>query len=561
MSVLRFEPKPRGRCCGIPYQLSSGPWFGPQKRGRELLRNSLRQVEAIAPDDFIRYLKSRLAACAASIEWITFFKYRERRPAPAWELRFAVCNTLPRYEARQLLYRDAARIVDATGWYPLVMGRRIRQRRPLPMPQIRRLGTLRRMMNSIRLGEIIEIRAGAPDSSGSSILLQFDHNVVLLDFGFRCDLSAGPVPRVAFLTHSHEDHSGGIKGAMAARIPILLNESIYRQLLDNGRLPDSGRENCFPVTAPCRFFSQDGAEIRLIPGAHSPGTTMVLITTLGINQILYPGDYCLTNAYYQRSPGDLMRYFSKSARSRTLLIDGTFLGYELKHECASLDELEVALTSILKSGRSAIFLSKGIENLYPLYLWVFRKFYSSGGGHDRSLVLDPKLQLLLDSTFGDMFFRHRQPDPYISAILKKAETNYVESARIYHLANGRIPRSLPHPVDVFCSTEQAQRVLLDLSGDAVFFVIGRRSNHVERLLAGPLANKDIRLLDGVDFTFHSRPGDVARIVSCAAANGVRPILFHNYPNIIRSALDELGVPRESYGILQGAAQETDDKTR
>ncbi len=107
-----------------------------------------------------------------------------------------------------------------------------------------------------------------------------------------------------------------------------------------------------------------------------------------------------------------MRYFSKSARSRTLLIDGTFLGYELKHECASLDELEVALTSILKSGRSAIFLSKGIENLYPLYLRVFRKFYSSGGGHDRSLVLDPKLQLLLDSTFGDMFFRHRQPDPY-----------------------------------------------------------------------------------------------------------------------------------------------------
>ena len=548
MSVLRFQSSPKGKCCGIPYELSKGPWFGPAKRGRDLLLASPRQGIEVSPDDFVRYLQAELPKAARGIERIQFVRSRERRPDP-WELRFAVCNTFANYDARKLLYLDAAKIVEATGWYPLVTGSRVRERRKIPVPKIRRIGTLWDVFDSVRLGEIINIRAVVPGQEGSSILVECEGAGVLLDFGFRCRLPPSSKARIGFLTHRHDDHAGGIKGAIEAGLPIVLNESIYRQLLDDNRLSETERACCFPVTAPCTFFSGDRAEIKLIPGAHSPGAAMVRITSARGNQLLYPGDYCLANAYYELPPRDLLRHFSKTARSRTLLVDGTFLGYDLKAKSMSLVDLKKAVTLIHRSGRTAVFLSKSAEYLYPLYIWMFRTFYSSGGGHERSLVLDKKLQLLLDSTFGELFLRHRQIDPFVTSILKKAESNYVESVRIYHLLNGQVPRSLPPPVDIFCTAEHAQRLLANLPGDPAFFVVGRRDPKIEHLLGGPLAGKDVRTLEGADFTFHSRPEDVARIVATAAGNGIRPVVFHNYPDKILSALDQLGVEKNSYEPL------------
>jgi hypothetical protein len=158
-----------------------------------LLLSSSRQCVPVTPDDFIRFLKVELPKPARSIEWIKFIKYQERRPARPWDLTFAICHTRPDYQARRQLFELGPKIVEATGWYPLVMGRRIRDWRGLPMPQIRRLGSLRRMLNSVRFGEIFGVRARG--RSGTSILVQFTHGMMLFDFGFRCNLSGEPTPR------------------------------------------------------------------------------------------------------------------------------------------------------------------------------------------------------------------------------------------------------------------------------------------------------------------------------------------------------------------------------
>ena len=118
------------------------------------------------------------------------------------------------------------------------------------------------------------------------------------------------------------------------------------------------------MTAPCTFFSGDRAEIKLIPGAHSPGAALVRITSARGNQLLYPGDYCLANADYQLPPRDLLRHFSRQ-QNRTLLVDGTFLGDDLKAKSMSLVDLKKAATPIHRSGRTAVFLSKSAEYLYP----------------------------------------------------------------------------------------------------------------------------------------------------------------------------------------------------
>ena len=145
------------------------------------------------------------------------------------------------------------------------------------------------------------------------------------------------------------------------------------------------------------------------------------------------------------------------------------------------------------------------------------------------VVLDKKLQLLLDSTFGELFLRHRQIDPFVTSILKKAESNYVESVRIYHLLNGQVPRPCLHLLISFVRRNMPSGFSLT-SGGPRFFRSGPQGPKNRHLVGRPLAGKDVRTLEGADFTFHSPPEDVARIVATAAGNGIWPVVFHNYPD-------------------------------
>jgi hypothetical protein len=555
VSVLRFKPSSKGNFAGIPFELPGGPWFGPRKRGRQLLEAPSTRERDLTREEFITYLKTELPHVAASIELIKFYSYREEDSGDPWNVRFAICHMLPRFEPRKKLFEDGPRITSATGWYPLVMGRRLRDRRHLPMPKIRRVTTLWDTVNPIRLGEIVEVRSLHENPDGNSIVVQFEHASLLLDFGFNCRLGGQPKPSLAILSHNHADHVGGIRDVLKAGVPVLLNESVYWQLLDQNKLSADERRLCFPVTFPSRFFTKDRAEIKLISGAHSPGAMMVLLTMPSGDQLLYPGDYCLRNAYYQLKSNDLLRHFSPTAGKRFLLVDGTFLGYNIKDEShTSLDELASRLSALYQACTSTVFFAQSADYLYTLYIWLFGKFYSGGGGHDRSLVIDTKLQYLLDSTFADIFFRLRgrrqKRDPFINAVLGKGETAYVESARLYPLDNGRIPRSMIPPYDVLCNMEQVQRFLPSLPPETAFFAVGRRDKRMLTLCADLLGGRDLAYLDGSDFTFHSRPEDVAAIVRTAASNGVMPIVFHNYPHKTREALSALGIDESLYQCLR-----------
>jgi hypothetical protein len=69
------------------------------------------------------------------------------------------------------------------------------------------------------------------------------------------------------------------------------------------------------------------------------------------------------------------------------------------------------------------------------------------------------------------------------------------------------------------------------------------------LCADNLGDRDLAYLDGSDFTFHSRPEDVAAIVTAAASKNVKPIIFHNYPDRIQRALSAFGINESLYECL------------
>jgi hypothetical protein len=166
---------------------------------------------------------------------------------------------------------------------------------------------------------------------------------------------------------------------LSAGVPVLLSESVYWQLVDRGEIPAGPEEKlCFPVTLPCTLHLGDHIDLRLVPGAHTPGATMVRITTAR-EQVLYPGDYCLRNAYYKRHPSDLLGHFAEPAKRGLLLVDGTFLGYQLQgHALSTLKDLTQELRALHKAEKSVVFLAQSADYLYTIYIWLFRNFYAHG---------------------------------------------------------------------------------------------------------------------------------------------------------------------------------------
>jgi glyoxylase-like metal-dependent hydrolase (beta-lactamase superfamily II) len=403
----------------------------------------------------------------------------------------------------------------------------------------------------LRLGALIELRGIA--TRGTSILAQLERGSLLFDFGFECDLKNMQAPKFAILTHAHKDHSGGLRDVLNAKVPILLSESVYWQLIDRKELSDPAEQKlCFPLTLPCRLHMGDGAELKLTAGAHTPGAMMARLTTSKQEQILFPGDYCLRNAYYQQHPNDLVRQFAASDARRLLLLDGTFLGYDLKdHTISTLESLEAEIRKLHERRKTVAFLAQSADFLYMIYIWLFRNFYAHGNrSGSRWLVVDDRLQNLLDSTFADIHFRrHKQRDPFIRSILGGADANYVETVRLYPLENATLPIDLPPPFDVFCCSNHIEAIANQLGPETHFFLVGHLRSKFEAMCRSAAAERPWTRLDGCDFAFHSSPQDIGRIIEAASADKIVPIIFHNRADRVRSALSEVGVGDKSYDCL------------
>lgn len=539
---------------GLYYEVVDKPWFGPRKRGKGMLLNSPLYGEELEPKAFIEYLEHTYKDYFPYIEWIRFHRclYRER-DGESWRQRFAICNTRPDYGTRSILHEDGLKITSETGWYPLTMGRRLkgwRAQKPIWLATQERFS---KMQCGQSYGAFQNINSLDVENQGCSFLLSFKNQNIILDFGFEYALkSKNLLPSFGVLTHTHLDHSGGVSTALQQEIPIFLSESVYWQLHTLGRI-NGCMELLFVVRPPAKFTSVDGTVFDFLPGAHSPGSMMVLITTNSNEQLLYPGDYCLSNAYYQQNPQDLLGVFSANTFPRWLLVDSTFLGHGPTNSSEQdLEQVKQMLTAKYKHDKTVIFTALSYDYLYSVYIWLFQLFYRGEKTKiNRWLIVEDDLFRLMTSTFGPFILRkHQQYDPFLEAILKSGMSNYLESVHLYTMSSGVFPDGLPGPYDIFCNFELLPSILQQTGKDVSLIAIGEQNPIFRQILSECTDNTtQVYSLDGPDFSFHSSGKAVSQIVQAAIKEGVHPIAFHNFPKRIQKALESFGISKDQYRCL------------
>lgn len=279
---------------------------------------------------------------------------------------------------------------------------------------------------------------------------------------------------------------------------------------------------------------------------------MVMVTTAAKQQLLYTSDYCLHNSYYQQTPADILGMFSDSATGKWLLLDGAFLGHEPETKSEiDLNILKRDLKREHNRGHDVIVVAESADYLYCIIMWLFQTFYTGDKSQlDRHLLVDTSIIRLLETTFEPFILRqHDRYDPFMKAVLGKGMSNYLESVRLYPFTDELDRSRPPGPYDIICTAPHLARGLNMAKGDILVLIVGRLLGSTEDNLRPLLKEKRSLWLQGPDFTFHSSAADVVNIVSTAAKEGIRPIIFHNFPKRVHKALDTHGISSQSYECL------------
>ena len=534
---------------GITFEIAEKPWFGPKQRGRAMLLASPRYGRETRCEEFIEFLLTEFPAFFKHIQHIRFHRCEfAEEGKPSWALRYAILYTYPDYETRQVLYKQGETVTNLTGWYPLVTGQRVRLYRSSDPQWLSEGRGLSEHLMDHEFGGLRSIANINTKDAGCSLILEFEHRAVLLDFGF--SFSAPEIqnrPTFGVLTHTHRDHSGGTRDALKDGIPALMSESVFLQLSACQRWLGSEMSRIGQVRPPCSIRSgRDGTRFDFLPGAHSPGAMMVLVTGADGTQVLYPGDYCLSNRYYSQEPSHLCNLLSGSTGAKFLLIDGTFLGHGPRPSEAS-DGLVATLSAAHNEGLPIVFSAESLDYLFAAYIWYFKSFY--GGPKQkitRHLIVQELLIRLIETSFEAFIHRrHEEFDSFLKATVGTSMSNYLESVRLYPFSVGSWPGHVDGPTDLFCSADLVDEACKKLSRQPLVVLIGRS----RRETAESLPVKSTCTLDGPDFAFHSTPKDVAAIVRCAVRKGIRPLVFHNFGKRIRKALKDEGISEQDYEVV------------
>jgi len=535
---------------GITFEIAEKPWFGPKQRGRAMLLASSRYGREVGYAEFIDFLRETFPTLFKNIQHVRFHRCEFADGAkPPWALRYALLFTEPDYETRQLLYEQGEAITNATGWYPLVTGQRVRLHRSADPKWLAEGRMLSEAFIDHEFGALRNIASINAKDAGCSLLLQFERRSVLLDFGFSfLPSDAAKTPTLGVLTHTHRDHSGGTRDVLKAGIPILMSESVFLQLGAFRRWQRSEMSRIAQIRPPCSVRSgKDDTRFDFLPGAHSPGALMIRVTGSDGTQILYPGDYCLSNRYYSEEPSSLCDLFNAEGGARFLLVDGTFLGHGPKTNEAEGESITATLLEAHDQGHPIVFCAESLDYLYAAYIWYFKTFYSGPKQKlTRTLYVQESLIRLVETSFEAFIHRrHEEFDPFLKAVVGTSMSNYLESVRLYPFSAGSWPDHVDGPNDLFCSVELLEEACRKFSCQPIVLLIGRNRKVVPQSVAG----NSLVSVEGPDFAFHSRPKDVAAVIRCAVAGGIRPLVFHNFPGRIKKALKAEGISEQDYEIL------------
>ncbi len=532
------------------YEKVKLPYFGPWKNAILALQNV--QVEALSEYEYLDHLREAYPKIYENLEWVRFYNFQWRGsgekykliPSEDFRFRLAVTNVRAIPEVRDYLFEIRQEITEQTGWYPLVQGCRALATEPPYNRFKRRVQSKEESMISIgKLQRIIDVSG---EQGGNSFLIKGELGTILFDTGFNVKADALNKASVVCLSHFHKDHSGGIWSIVEKQsIPIFLSESSLAYLweLKNVNHTDKIKLVTNSVLIEKQELLKFDGNLEPFSIFHCPGSYGFRYTDTHQQSIYYCNDVCLRNGFLDFSSSLFNVIKTDYAANKWVILDAAMVGksdFTIESDDSPKDILAEITLGVKK--RNVIFLSNSPEMLIYAYILCFKMTRECSPSV--KLVLNDELYSLIKRLWRAVLLRDENHiDPFVSAVIGKSKSNFIESQRVYPLSTLAQIKTNENVI-IYATVDDLQN-----SG-----FIGSRVFKGDVIFAGTLALRNeippevtkakprsILRIASEDWVFHSAEQDLADFVNNLTQYGIKVLLCHNYPKVLRRFIKRYGL--------------------
>lgn len=505
----------------IPYETSSRPWFGPRKRAKTLLS---ARTNVLSPEAALTEFQDIFTPQVNGIQRVRFIDYVHHGKS---DFRYTIALTWTDSDAglRDIVFDRAEECVYKTGWYPLPQGERIGSRLADERFKRLRIRHVSELPDFPGCGTFHSLESAVNADGGCSIRCHTTDGAIVLDTGLPPGFDANESDRIVLLTHTHLDHSGGLRKAFDAGLPVVMSASTARILSALGRVTERElRNSCFLLHPGECFSLGEQVAFRAFSVPHCPGSTGFALSD-NSRIIVFSGDAVYSTARHDFVP-DLLSITAGHSRDKTMfLVDGTMAGRQ--HGASENDAATTTLRS-LEEIDDVVLISNDAEQLLYAYLDLF--FVSKSNPESRSQIeffASRELRKVFEVLHSAFIAKNLAAlDPFIASQYGSSMSAWAESRWLFWLApNTRVSSNSPYKRVWLIPTSEVERVVP--RGKIGFVGIGRAES-VEPGL--PLAEKlDV---DSAAWTLHSNEEILCKAVNAIEQVG-RVVLFHNFSRRLR----------------------------
>ena len=519
------------------FEIKHKPLFASMKRAKAALAK--KQCIPCDIDSFFDYLEDQYGSDTQNIEYVTFYDYFDNRDNIKYNI--AYLYTTPSIRIRDVLFEDREKTTIATGWYPMVSGKRAGFTRLKNSTIHDFYSLLKHKPPYVHLGKPLSIRNVAEDISSTALLLKCEKGNILLDTGFGVDPNIVEIVSFVFISHFHRDHTGGLFNFLKLKeVPVIISDITLEYLLNIPSVEQADKERLVRnavLIERMRNHSLINQTIELFDSFHCPGA-FGLKYKFGQECVIYPGDVCLSNGFYDYS-NDFETICNNSFNWKTSII--TDCALVPRGNFAITDEdFNIIESKVIESQQNQTFMSRSCEMLFNVYIRLFKLATQ----HQKPwlFVVNDELFELLQNTLRTWLLPKYVGDPFIKHVIGKSGANYAETQRLYNVSS----------VSQFSDYTDKKLIFLLTPDDLSKASSTIDMSTVDVFLTGPLAvskNIDelineyqfgaVYKLSSPDWSFHSDRDAIRNLLCKATSPSLKYILFHAYPKDIRKFIRDL----------------------
>ena len=519
------------------YEMKKKPLFASMHRAKDAL--SKKRCPPCSIKTFFDYLENRYGADVQSVEYVSFYDYLNYQDN--FKYNIAYIYTEPSLKVRDSIFEDREEITAATGWYPMVSGKRACFTKLKNSKSHDYYGLLKNKMPYVHLGKPLSIKSVAIDISSTAMLLKCERGNILLDTGFGIEPEVVGSIDFIFVSHFHKDHTGGLYSFLQAKeVPVVMSGITLEYLINLTSVPQEDKERLVRNVALIERLRKNpliSNTIEFFDSFHCPGAYGMKYK-FNDECLIYPGDMCLSNGFYDYSTEFNLICQSNHAGKTTVITDCALVP---KGDFAITDEnFELISSKVKTAEHNQVFLSRSCEILFNVYIRLFKLAVQA---HKQWLfVVSDELFDLLQNTLRTWLLPQYDGDPFIKHVIGKSRANYAETQKLYSVSN----------VAQFAGYTDKKVIFLLIMDDLCLVNRFVNTCDMDAFVTGPLAvskNIDELLndyhfqsvykLSSPDWSFHSDRNAIRDLLCHSAAENLKYILFHAYPRDIKKFLREI----------------------